>query len=525
MKESEAPAINVNVIGEDAEGSLWIGFYATKGMTRYRDGQFKQFTGADGAPDGTINAFFLDSQKRLWIATKESGLHRVDETTENHLRLTTWGVGKGLATNEIWSITEDQWGRIYAGTGRGIDRLDPQTGNIRHFTSDDGLARGEVRVSLRDRHDQLWFVTEQGVSRFMPTLDQKPQSLPVLITEVRINGNPWPISELGETKIADLTLAPDLNSVQIDFLSLDFSAGAKLRYQYRLGQQNWSEPTELRTVNFAGLSPGDYDFAVRAIGSSGVVSDPPAVMTFTINRPFWQRGWFLSALMSTLDTLAYGLYRYRLNQAVKVERVRTRIAHDLHDDIGANLTRISILSEVAKHQQSNGAPPPGELLDSIADISRESVAAMNDIVWAINPKHDSLLDLTSRMRRHAEEVFLTRDIQLDFDSPGDSDKLKLDIETRRDLYLIFKEAVNNAARHATCSAVRIRIQANSSQIQLTIRDDGKSFSPSTFAETSGEGNGLLSMHNRTQSLGGEFVIDSTPGTGCEVRLKIPVSPA
>ena len=521
LPDNIAPASNLNAIGEDAQGNLWLANAGASGVVRYRDGQFKRFTVADGAPANTVNAFFLDGKKRLWIATSGSGLHRLEEVSADRMRLTTWDVTKGLTTNEIFSVTEDQWGRIYAGTARGIDRIDPETGYIRQFTSDDGLAKGEVRVSLRDRHNHLWFVTEQGVSRLIPKLDQKLSSLPVLITAVRVNGNPAPVSELGETKIDGLSFAPDQNSVQIDFLSLDFSAGAKLRYQYRMGEQNWSELSDLRTVNFASLSPGDYELAVRAISSSGVISNPPAIVTFTIYRPLWQRWWFLVALALGFGGLVYGGYRYRLGQAVKVERVRTRIAHDLHDDIGANLTRISILSEVAKQQQSNGAPPPGELLDSIADISRESVAALNDIVWAINPQHDSLLDLTSRMRRHAEEIFLTRDIRLEFEVPNDADQLKLDIETRRDLYLIFKEAVNNTARHAACSAVSVQVQASATHIQLNIVDDGKGFDPSALVE----GNGLLSMRNRAQAMKGTLKIESTPGKGSELLVTVPVSPA
>jgi signal transduction histidine kinase len=306
--------------------------------------------------------------------------------------------------------------------------------------------------------------------------------------------------------------------LQIDFLSLDFSAGAKLRYQYRLGEQNWSEPSDLRTVNFASLSPGDYRFAVRAISSSGVISDPPATVTFTIARPLWQHWRFIAGLAAVLGAVIYGLYRYHLGQALKVERVRTSIAQDLHDDIGANLTRISILSEVAKQERVNGAPPPDELLDSIAEISRESVASMNDIVWAISPEHDRLLDLTRRMRRHAEEVFTTCDIKLDFQAPDGAGGLKLDVEMRRDLYLVFKEAVNNAARHAACSAVSVKVWADGTKILLAVSDDGKGFDP---AKMTG-GHGLLSMRNRAQSLGGDLVIESEPGQGSRVRLTIQI---
>lgn len=516
LKESDAPAITINALGEDAQGNLWIAFAGTGAITLYRSGQFKQYMIADGAPAGPAHAFFLDSQKRMWIGTKESGLHRVDEVTDNRLRLTTWDVSKGLASNEVWSVTEDQWGRIYAGSGRGVDRLDPATGDIRHFTSDDGLAKGEVRVSLRDRNDHLWFVTERGVSRLVPKLDRQRSSWPILITAVRVNGNPELLSELGETMIDGLSLAPDQNSVQIDFLSVDWSAGGDLRYQYRLGEQDWSSPSDLRTVNFASLRSGVYRFAVRAIGSAGIVSDPPAVVSFTIDRPLWRRRWFIAMLAASVGAAIYGMFRYRLAQALRVERVRTRIAHDLHDDIGADLTRISILSEVARQQLVNGAPPPDALLDSIAEISRQSVAAMNDIVWAVSPKHNRLLDLIRRMRRHAEEVFMTRDIKLDFQTPDSSGELKLDMEMRRDLYLIFKESVNNIARHADCSAVCIEVRSEGTKIILTVSDDGKGFDPAKMSE----GHGLLSMRNRARSIGGDLVIESAPGKGARVQLTI-----
>jgi signal transduction histidine kinase len=158
------------------------------------------------------------------------------------------------------------------------------------------------------------------------------------------------------------------------------------------------------------------------------------------------------------------------------------------------------------------------LLDSIAEISRESVASMNDIVWAVSPEHDSLLDLTRRMRRHAEEVFTTRDIKLDFQAPEGAGELKLGAEMRRDLYLVFKEAVNNAARHAACSAVSIKVWADGAKILLAVSDDGKGFNPAEMTE----GHGLLSMRNRAQSLGSDLVIESEPGQGSRVRLTIPI---
>src|SRR5262249_7779122 len=153
----------------------------------------------------------------------------------------------------------------------------------------------------------------------------------------------------------------------------------------------------------------------------------------------------------------YSLYRYRVARFVELERVRTRIATDLHDDIGANLTRIVILSEVAQQRlggesQLNGSPFP-----SIARISRESVAAMSDIVWAINPRRDSLRDLVRRMRGFASEVFTSRNIEFHFHAPDPEQDIKLGPDLRRDIYLIFKEAVNNIVRHADCARAEIEL--------------------------------------------------------------------
>ncbi|MEK7723115.1 MAG: ATP-binding protein, partial [Acidobacteriota bacterium] len=181
----------------------------------------------------------------------------------------------------------------------------------------------------------------------------------------------------------------------------------------------------------------------------------------------------------------------------------------LHDDIGANLTRISLLSEVAKQKAENGN---GQMLSSIADIARESVASMNDIVWAIAPEHDSLLDLTRRMRQHSEEVFALRDIDLDFNATVSD--LKLSVGLRRDLLLIFKEAVSNAAKHSACTKVWIDFKVENSLLKLQIKDNGKGFnSTETY-----DGQGLRSMSRRAESLGGNLTIDSGEGTSIKFEI-------
>jgi signal transduction histidine kinase len=267
------------------------------------------------------------------------------------------------------------------------------------------------------------------------------------------------------------------------------------------------------------LGPGRYRFNVRAVNSDGIASDHPAVITFTVLRPVWLRWWFLTLSAIAVGLMVNAVYRYRVARLLEIANMRTRIATDLHDDIGANLTRIALLSEVAS--RSPGAEPGGRAdgpLSSIAGIARESVSSMSDIVWAINPKRESLLDLTRRMRQHAEEVFTMRDIDLRFNGPSAADSLKLGMDVRRDLLLIFKEAVNNCARHSDCERVEIDLRVEGGRLVLTVVDDGVGFDSSIQKE----GQGLMSMKRRAQTLNGSLEITSGPGGGTAITLNIPI---
>jgi signal transduction histidine kinase len=194
--------------------------------------------------------------------------------------------------------------------------------------------------------------------------------------------------------------------------------------------------------------------------------------------------------------------------------MRTRIATDLHDDIGANLTRIAVLSEVVRRK---GHADADDHLASIATVARESVTAMSDIVWAISPGRDGLNDLTSRMREHAEEVFAANGTALTFTAPTMSRDLRLSVDTRRDVYLIFKEAVNNAARHSGCSRVHVSLQSDDRALVLSVVDDGTGFD----IASEDQGNGLASMRSRGERLGAKFDISSRPGRGTTVKLEVP----
>jgi len=251
---------------------------------------------------------------------------------------------------------------------------------------------------------------------------------------------------------------------------------------------------------------------------AGVVSASPAALPFTILLPIWRRWWFLSVAGITLATIIYALYRYRVAQLLAVERMRNRIAADLHDDIGASLSQIAIISEVARCRINGIDPRAAGPLSEISSMSSELVDAMSDIVWAINPKHDRLSNLEHRMRRFASDVLSARGIELDFQAGAGHDELRVGTDLRRQVFLIFKETVNNVARHSGCTRAEVEFKVVEDDLFLRVTDNGKGFYP--FARA--EGNGLLNIRKRAADLHGTVMLESAPNQGTTLKLHLPL---
>jgi ligand-binding sensor domain-containing protein/signal transduction histidine kinase len=502
---------------EDRGGGVWIGF-ERGGVARYAAGRFRMFTTDDGLPDGEIADLHVDRNGRLWVGTSGGGLARVDDPTATHPAFVVYSAVQGLSSNTVTAVTDDLYGRIYVATGRGLDRFSPSTGRVRHFTSADGLPSGEIRAAYREADGALWFGTRSGLLRYVPEPERRSQRPSVFITGLSIAGEKHDVSALGETDITLGDLDADRNQVQLDFVALSFATGEALSYEYKLDPgDNWSAPSDQRTLNLANLAPGRYQFLVRAINSDGIVSAIPASLSFTVLPPVWQRWWFRSLGALTAGLIAYSLYRYRLRRLLALERMRTRIAMDLHDEIGSNLSLIAMVSEVAGRTAKQDDPQVAHWLSLIASTSRETVDAMSDIVWIVNPNKDRLGDLTQRMRRVADEACSAANIALVFVTPADESGLKLGIDTRRELFLIFKEAMNNIVRHAHCTETRIELGLDSDALQLRLNDNGRGFDVSGAAT----GNGLASMRRRAQHVGGDLDISSVT-TGTTIRLRVPL---
>jgi ligand-binding sensor domain-containing protein/two-component sensor histidine kinase len=517
------PTSGVSLFAEDAPGRLWMGLLrfgrGQAEMARIRGGAIERFGGADDAPSGGIRALYVDRQKRLWVGTNQSGLMRFDHPEADRPAFRRYTTANGLSSDVILSLTEDLSGRIYVGNGSGVDRVDVATGQVKRYTSADGLAPGEVHASFRDRNGALWFGTSGGLSRILSPPAHLPSPPPIAITSLRVAGVPQPASELGEAEISGLRYQPNQNDIEVSFVSLAFAPGETLRYQYMLegADSEWSPPSPQRSINYANLSPASYRFLVRAINSEGIVSSRPAFIAFRILPPVWLRWWFQLLAAAVAGTAIYWLHHYRVTQLLELERVRTRIATDLHDDIGSSLSQIAILSEVANRHVDPAHPKLAEPLTDIAGISRELVDSMSDIVWAIDPERDHFGDLVHRMRRFASDVLSPRDIRLGFQSPAGEQDLQMGADLRRQIFLIFKESVHNVLRHSGATEVNIEFQVQHGWLSLKVVDNGAGFD----LVRDHDGHGLRSMRERARNAGGEIEITSNI-RGTAIGLRVPV---
>ena len=521
---------------QDVNGDIWIGF--ADGLARYREGRFSVWTTEDGLPKGTVRHLYSDHSGRLWISSSLGGLGCIEQPGAATPTFKIHGVAEGLSSNATRCATEDKWGRIYIGVGRGVDRLDPATGRIKHYTTSDGLANSFVSSAFRDRDGRLWFGMLQGLSRLIPEPDRPAEPVAVWINSVQIAGAAYPVSEFGERTVSLPSLDPGQNRIQVNFFGMSFSAGEPLTYQYKLegAGQDWSSPTEQRTHEMS-LGPGSYRFLVRAVRGESPIDSIPASVSFKILPPIWLRWWFVTIGLLAVALGVFGVARYRLQRAkaareaqealrrsreerfAELERVRRRIATDLHDDIGSSLTQISIMSEVVRQRTDPNDSQLSAPLSMIAGASRELVDSMSDIVWAINPQKDHLNDLTQRMRRFASDLLTARNIAFEFVEPDEEDDVPLGANIRREVFLIFKESVNNLVRHSGCTDVAIDFEIANGVLKLRVRDDGKGFDTSQ----NGDGHGLASMRQRAEDMGGQLEITSQSGRGTTVTLELPIA--
>ncbi len=239
------------------------------------------------------------------------------------------------------------------------------------------------------------------------------------------------------------------------------------------------------------------------------------VLRFTIVPPFYKTWWFITLCVAVVATVSYLFYRYRLRKALELEKMRTRIATDLHDDLGATLSSISMYSETLKNQVKEKLPQLEPVLNRIGENSREMVAGISDIVWAINPGNDDGERLLQRMENYAADTCAAKQVQLHFTASEKIKQLQFELENRKNIYLVFKEAVNNAVKYAHAQHIWVNLALHGKELVMEVKDDGRGFDMQTAAK----GNGLKNMQLRAAEIKGRLILESAPGAGTRIRLE------
>jgi len=510
---------------EDKFGALWLGF-ETQGLARItkESSRFQYFDPKTTWPIGRLRASYRDKQGRLWFGSS-TGLWKLDHPEANKPDLQQYDVARGLSSDTIHSLTGDSRDRIYIGTGKGLDRLDPESGRISHVLND-GFPTGIIQAAYVDKAGNLWFGSRHGAARFVPE-DESRQTMAsrVRITALKVRGLERPVSAAGEAMMNGLEFRSNEDQIEFGFAAPNFRIGNEPSYEYRLEgakSQDWTALSSARSVNFASLAPGGYRFLVRTANSGrGTVSPDPATVSFRILPPFWMTWWFRTVALLAFAAIGYAVYRYRLNTILERERLRFRIATDLHDDIGSSLSTIAIWSDVAVQQAQGNDGRFTQPLEQIGSLSREVIDSVSDIVWAINPQHDRFLDLVSRMRRHVDDLEGVVSFPISFVFEGDERNAGAGPVFRREVFLVLKEALNNVVRHSGCTECSVLLSLNSDRITLRISDNGCGFDPDQYSD----GNGLESLRRRAERLGGSLEIRSARLQGTVIEMSAPISTA
>jgi ligand-binding sensor domain-containing protein len=502
---------SASAFADDNAGNVWLGWFSRNKLSRFRHGQLQTFDNANGLSRGWVTDIFKDRLGRIWVTTT-GGLSRIDNPCDEVPRIQNYAAVSAFSGHRFYCITEDKNGVLYVGSDNGLEAFNATTGSVRHLGMKDGLPADEVMRAYCDRRGVLWFGTHGGLVRLEPAKRRATTDIPLRIVGLQIGGQPWPVAKLGETHVANLRVNPGENVLQIDYTDLGFGAAGELRFQYLLGSGNgWSAASKDRTLHFAGLAPGNYKLSIRAVDVLGQPVSEPVTATFRVMPQFWQTWWFQLLCLAFAASIGAVIHRYRVSRLLAVQKLRSRIALDLHDEVGSGLTQIAIWSELARRHRRD------DQLEQIAASSRSLIDTIGDIVWTVNPRRDSVRELIQRVRYFATEICTSSDIDLKFEAAGSGLDRGANSEIRRDVFLIAKEALHNAVKHAACSRIEVNFLILSDALELQVADNGRGLTAGRA-----EGNGLASMRQRARALQG--IIEFLPGEegGTRVQLRMPL---
>ena len=518
---------DVRCFAEAGDGSIWLGLQ-DGGLFRYDYKTLQASQISNQIVRTSIHALHCAANGTLWIGTRRNGLA--------FLKNGQWGAlthEQGLPDDSISDIRPDETGNLWIGSASGIFRISRKqlvqftTGeigsvNCLQLGSGDGLGTWEILggyqpIACRTADGRLWYVTSVGLAMVNPQVIQ-PNELPppVVIESVQADGKPIPnaTSPLGLEAGKTLARCPaGTRQLEIRYTALSFSAPRQVRFRYRLAgfDQRWIEAADQRVTYFSHLPPGRYTFEVTACNNHGVWNENGARLSFQVLPLFWQTVWFKLLIGIAVVTLVIFFYRVRLARLRAIERLRQQIARDLHDEVGANLGSISLLTEVMEHM-----PQPGDLAQ-IRSTADQTVDTLRDLVWIINPSHEYLADLVARLKQIA--VIMLANVAYEFVETDQPDNLKLSLELRRNVPPLFKEVLNNIRKHSQANHVTIQLYCRDGKLVLEVKDDGVGFDRAKATS----GHGLKNFQNRAGEMAAVLSVVSQPQIGTTVKLTAPIT--
>jgi len=530
----------VQALADDADGNLWVGTVGG-GLNRWNGDQFTILRKADGLPSDEISALLADADGALWIGTFGSGLARFHKG-----KWTRYTKRDGLVNNSVTYLLEDDEGTLWIGSMAGLMRVSKQALNqfangstrfvpCRTYGGADGLPSGECTLgtACRARDGRLWFPTISGLASVQPSmLKTNPFAPPVIIESVLLDGEEAHSIGLRSRLPESITLEAGVERLEIHYTGLNLGAPEQVRFRYRLeGHESaWTEVGNSRVARYSKLPAGNFLFRVSGCNEDGVWSQTGSVRAFIVQPPFWKTWWFLTVSSACLLTALVGIVRYLATQKLQrqlegmrqkeaLERDRARIARDLHDQLGASMTQVSLLAEMAESDKN--VPEEVEVhAKQITQTARETTRVLDEIVWAVNPSNDTLDALVTYITKYAQDYLSVAEVRYRLDVPPVLPPEPIAPEVRHNVFLAFKEAVTNVVRHAGAASAWIRLKLEPPGFTLEIEDDGRGLAG--MDERKGR-NGLRNMRSRMEDVGGSFTIRPGAEKGAIVRLTVPLS--
>ena len=510
-------------IYEDRLGRIWVGAIGG-GIHRLIEQaghpdtfSFRRYAVGDsyGLASNNVVSMHQDSSGVLWIGTMGGGLGRYDPERDRFVPAV-----EELAGDNAGCILSDQDGVLWIGASNGLVRYDPATKEMHRYDERDGLASRVFYFDgcVEGRDGRMHFATDRGLVSFAPEdIENNPVPPPVALTDAYVFDRPANLDTL-VSELEIWTLPHTDNVITLQFAALDYSIPSKNRYRYRIREidRDWVYDRGDRSATYSNLAPGTYSFIVEASNNDGLWSENQARLEVVIAPAYWQTTWFRWLATGVVGVFVVGIMANRRRNKLRLEQTRRSIAENLHDDVGSSLSGIALhLDKMHRDEQLPEAKR--KAIRDCSEQTRNLVTDLRDVVWLVNADFDNMNDVLQRMRHKAEQLSLGR--KLIFVAPDRWPAKSLTMEQRRDLFLLYKEALHNAVKHADADEIKVRIDQNDEYFFIEITDNGRGFDP----EAVDSGLGLKTMRRRAQHINSMLSVDSQPGEGTTVRVKMQMT--